>query len=213
MSRANNSSRTNGTSIGVVVGLLMAALGGGLASASSTDSASAATSSSAVNTATTTSAPDVLFSASFFPDPVLHPGAVDPTITSTILCAAGHTTRSVRPPTSYTTRLKQLELGDGGTIKAPNGKTYTVTGEHLPGSIADYELDHLISLELGGDPQDPKNLWMEPWERKGSKFAPAGRGAEGKDVVEGRLHREICKGTEPLTQAQTTIASNWTTAL
>jgi len=29
-----------------------------------------------------------------------------------------------------------------------------------------YEEDHLISLENGGDPKDPKNLWPEPYNTK-----------------------------------------------
>ena len=33
------------------------------------------------------------------------------------------------------------------------------------GSISDYQEDHLISLELGGHPTDPRNLWPEPYPR------------------------------------------------
>ncbi len=127
--------------------------------------------------------------------------------------APRYSTKTVRPSTSYTNRLKQLELGAGGTIKGPSGRSYTVMGEHLPGTIADYELDHLISLQLGGNPEDPANLWMEPRERKGTHLASPGVGAESKDVVEGRLHREVCKtGQLVLPQAQQEIATNWMTA-
>ena len=147
------------------------------------------------------------------PDPVLHPGVVDANRDSAELCAAGFTTKSIRPPVSYTDRLKVLELGDGGTITAPDGTIYMVAGEHLPGAVSDYELDHLVSLELGGDPNDPKNLWLEPWERKGNPpLAPAGQGAESKDVVENRLHREVCNGALTLAQAQQEIMTNWKTA-
>jgi hypothetical protein len=128
------------------------------------------------------------------------------------LCASGFTTKSVRPPTSYTNKLKKLEIGDGGPITAPDGTNYQVTGEHLPGTISDYELDHLVSLEIGGNPVDPKNLWLEPWERRGARFLTAGEGAESKDVIENRLHREVCAGTLPLQQAQQEIATDWTTA-
>jgi hypothetical protein len=31
----------------------------------------------------------------------------------------------------------------------------------LVGNPKDYEEDHLISLELGGAPRDPKNLWPQ----------------------------------------------------
>ena len=33
------------------------------------------------------------------------------------------------------------------------------------GSPSDYQEDHLISLELGGNPTDPRNLWPEPYPR------------------------------------------------
>lgn len=149
----------------------------------------------------------------FLPDPTLHPGTVNVSFTKVQLCAPDFKTSSVRPPTSYTNRLKALEFGNGGPITAPSGKTYIVTGEHLTGSVQDYELDHLISLEIGGDPEDPANLWMEPWERRGSDhLAPAGRGAESKDIIENRLHREVCAGTMSLADAQHEIATDWTTA-
>ncbi len=148
------------------------------------------------------------------PDPILHDGKVDTPkrYTQGDLCAATFHTTNVRPSTSYTNKLKALELGDGGTIVAPTGVTYQITGEHLPGTVADYELDHLISLELGGDPTDPHNLWLQPWERKGRKFASTGSGAESKDLVENRLHREVCASTISLADAQKQIASDWLNA-
>jgi hypothetical protein len=36
---------------------------------------------------------------------------------------------------------------------------YGLTGQRL----SDYELDHLIPLELGGAPAEAANLWPEPW--------------------------------------------------
>jgi hypothetical protein len=150
--------------------------------------------------------------ALFFPDPALHPGAINTGLGASQLCDPAFRTRSIRPPVSYTSKLKQLELDGGGSIKAPSGATYVVEGENLPGTVADYELDHLISLELGGNPEDPKNLWMQPWEKRGAHFAPSGEGAESKDVVENRLHREVCAGTISLTDAQREIASDWTAA-
>jgi hypothetical protein len=146
------------------------------------------------------------------PDPTLHPGAIYPDLGATELCSPTFRTSSIRPSTSYTNPLKQLELGDGGPITGPSGTTYQVVGEQLPGGLADYELDHLIPLTLGGNPEDPKNLWMEPWERKGARFAPPGFGAETKDVLENRLHREVCAGKIALADAQRAIASDWTTA-
>ena len=52
-----------------------------------------------------------------------------------------------------------------------------------------YEEDHLISLENGGHPKDPKNLWPEPYNTKiNGKVV----GARQKDIVEGFIHDEMC---------------------
>ena len=69
----------------------------------------------------------------------------------------------------------------------------------------DLELDHLISLELGGDPLDSLNLWPEPWANPD--------GAHQKDAVENALHRLVCAGKLSLTDAQHRIATNWKHAL
>jgi hypothetical protein len=63
------------------------------------------------------------------------------------------------------------------------------------GSPSDYEEDHLISLELGGAPRDPRNLWPEPITR-----------ARAVDVIESRLRRQICAGTLTLAQGQAEIS-------
>ena len=65
----------------------------------------------------------------------------------------------------------------------------------------DYEVDHLISLELGGS-NSIKNLWLEsyrtsPWN------------ARIKDRLEDKLHSLVCSGKLDLKTAQQTIASNW----
>jgi hypothetical protein len=64
-----------------------------------------------------------------------------------------------------------------------------------------YEEDHLISLELGGSPNDPKNLWPEP----GSSPNP-------KDEIENLCNKKVCSGQITLTQAQHEIATDWQTA-
>jgi hypothetical protein len=64
-----------------------------------------------------------------------------------------------------------------------------------------HEEDHLISLELGGNPRDPKNLWPEMWGTLAqsltsrSPFPPEIVGAKAKDAVENALHTEVCAGT------------------
>jgi hypothetical protein len=201
-----NTGRANSGVLAVVLGVALTAASGGIAAV---DASSQPTASF---TAQASSSSHRSASALLKPDPTLHPSAIDPAATKARLCAPGFTTKSVRPPTSYTGPLKHLELGGGGRIVAPSGTNYTVVGEQLPGQVGDYELDHLISLELGGNPERPANLWMEPYERKGSRLAPLGLGAESKDVVENRLHREVCAGTISLAAAQQAIANNWMTA-
>lgn len=53
----------------------------------------------------------------------------------------------------------------------------------LPGTTADYQEDHLISLELGGNPTDPQNLWPEPWTQ-----------ARRDDRWENRWRAHVCAG-------------------
>jgi hypothetical protein len=70
------------------------------------------------------------------------------------------------------------------------------------GPPSNYEEDHLVPLELGGNPTDPNNLWPEP-----------GASPNAKDGVENDLNRLVCNGQMPLATAQQRIATNWKTAL
>lgn len=126
------------------------------------------------------------------PNHQLTPGAIDPHVTQaniqTTICVHGYT-KTVRPPSYRTTRLKREQIVQYG---------YADT------STRDKEEDHLISLELGGAPMDPHNLWPEPY---------AGPyGARVKDRVEDALHRLVCSGRMPLRTAQKMIATDWISA-
>jgi len=129
------------------------------------------------------------------PDPACTPGATNPGVTAadlaTTVCARGWTA-TIRPPTSVT-----------GPEKAASALAYDYRG---PWSTAEY--DHLVPLELGGDPNDPANLWLEPNDRAGaSSFANT------KDRVENRLRALVCGGQLPLAEAQRAIATDWVAAL
>lgn len=119
------------------------------------------------------------------------PGVIDSRVTqanlATTICRSGYTT-TVRPPSSYTTSLKRRQLAT----------TYADFSDKRTGS---YEEDHLISLELGGHPTDPGNLWPEPYA--------GSTGARVKDRVENRLHQMVCAGSISLARAQREIATNW----
>ncbi len=121
------------------------------------------------------------------PDPHCTPGSVDPAITQadigSTICRSGYTAK-VRPSTSETTKAKY-------DVAYP---AYGIpSGDHS-------ELDHLVSLELGGS-NDITNLWPEV----GSLPNP-------KDKVENALHRAVCEGKVSLRAAQKAIASDWMTA-
>lgn len=63
-----------------------------------------------------------------------------------------------------------------------------------------YEVDHLISLEIGGS-NDIQNLWPEP-------YLPI-PGAHQKDILENKLHKMICSGQILPQQAQSEISHDW----
>lgn len=126
----------------------------------------------------------VIAFAGDLPNPKYTPGVSDPAKTREVLCAPGYTTKTVRPPASYTDKLKRKQLSS----------TYR-------GNDSYAEEDHLISLELGGDPRDPANLWPEPYNST--------HGAKVKDQCEDKLHHAVCKGTVDLKSAQAGISGNW----
>jgi hypothetical protein len=64
-----------------------------------------------------------------------------------------------------------------------------------------YEIDHLVSLELGGA-NDIKNLW--PQSYCGSPY-----NAKIKDKLENELHRQVCLGKMSLESAQLCISKDW----
>ena len=65
-----------------------------------------------------------------------------------------------------------------------------------------YEVDHLIALELGGS-NTIRNLWPEA--------ALPLPGFHEKDKVENYLHRQVCAGRMTLKVAQRKIVTNWLT--
>jgi hypothetical protein len=104
---------------------------------------------------------------------VLNPAVTQANIASTV-CRHGWT-RTVRPPVSYTNGLKAKGL-----------RQY-----RLRGPPSAFQEDHLISLELGGDPTDPRNLWPEPYPR-----------AAAVDQIENDLNHQVCTGSLSLADAQ-----------
>ncbi|WP_331724032.1 hypothetical protein [Streptomyces sp. NBC_00005] len=131
-------------------------------------------------------------------DPKCTPGAISPAVTQanlkSTICRKGGYTSGIRPSTYVTGKEKRL-----------NAASYGFTDR-----MSDAEYDHLISLQLGGDPNDYRNLWVEPAD-------PGHRSGSGvnnkKDPVETKLHTAVCKGQVTLAAAQKAIVTDWTTAL
>src|SRR5207253_5634145 len=90
------------------------------------------------------------------------------------ICKSGWT-RTIRPPVTYTNDLKLKQMRAYGRTGPPSA----------------YQEDHLISLELGGHPTDPRNLWPEPYPRAGSV-----------DQLENELNAKVCAKDLSLDGAQ-----------
>jgi hypothetical protein len=110
--------------------------------------------------------------------PTMTPGALNPDVTQAsiheTICVRGWT-KTIRPPVEYTNALKRKQM-----------RAYGLTGD-----LGDFQEDHLISLELGGDPRDPRNLWPEPYPR-----------AAEVDQIENDLNAQVCSGRLSLADAQ-----------
>lgn len=127
------------------------------------------------------------------PDPDCTPGAVNPTLTADVLQRKGFTTKCVR---------------DAATSAKAKASTYTWYAIPHPkrntGRTQTCELDHVISLELGGaDTLD--NLWPQCGD--GSVLAK--RWFKIKDAVENYLAREVRAGRMDLQEAQDGVTSDW----
>jgi hypothetical protein len=73
-----------------------------------------------------------------------------------------------------------------------------------PARSSEYELDYLITPELGGV-ADARNLWPQP-------FAGTAWNAYVKDELELHLHRLVCKGALDFATAQRELTSDWIAA-
>lgn len=126
----------------------------------------------------------VVFAASAFAQGggiPLNPAVTQATIAETI-CVRGYTA-TVRPPVSYTNRIKKQRMAEMG----------------LPLElISDFQLDHKLPLSLGGSPTDPRNLVLQDVDE-----------AHFKDEVERCLPATVCAGAVSLAQAQQAMWTDW----
>lgn len=116
------------------------------------------------------------------------PGVINPQVTqaniAATICRTGWTA-TIRPPVSVTEPLKRRQMTAYGDTGSPTG----------------YEEDHLIALEIGGNPTDPRNLWPEP------RSGPAT--AARKDTEENSLRKAVCGGRMKLADAQAQMLRDW----
>lgn len=117
----------------------------------------------------------------FVPDPAKTPGAALE-VAAADICAPG-----------YSKRVRNVPI----EVKRQVYASYGIR-RHEPG---EYEIDHLISLELGGS-NSIRNLWPE-------SFRTSPWNAHVKDALENELHRRVCAGTIDLAKAQQIIAQDW----
>lgn len=122
--------------------------------------------------------------ALLLPNPHLTPGAVR-TTNITDLC-----------PHAYTATVrKELKA----STKREVFRRYRVTPTR-----GAYEVDHLVSLELGGS-NDISNLWPQAYHGRFN--------AHDKDALENQLHALVCAGVVDLGEAQRAIALDWIKAM
>ena len=128
------------------------------------------------------------------PDDARTPGVDNPAVTQAnigqTICVHGWTS-TVRPPASYTNALKRKQLAALG---------------YADQNPAHYEEDHRESIEDGGDPRAPANLYPEPY------FPPSGYGARVKDKLETATSHAICRRAITLAQGRAILKGNWRTA-
>ena len=132
------------------------------------------------DTATATSNASPYGAFPYLPDPTKTPGdTLD--VTASDICVSGYSSKVRNVPQSEKDQVYQ-EYG---------------ISSHAPNS---YEVDHLISLELGGS-NSISNLWPESYTGDWN--------AHIKDKLENKLHDLVCSGTLDLKSAQQQIATNW----
>ncbi len=129
--------------------------------------------------------------SSGLPNLKLTPGAINPAVTQatirSTICVVGWTA-TVRPPVAYTNQLKYDQLHSG----------YNLDGDL---NMKHYEEDHIVPLEVGGNPSSTLNLFPEP---RNIKF-----GAYFKDQLENRIHQLVCSSQLSLHLAQRVFLVNW----
>lgn len=129
----------------------------------------------------------LLFLALVIPDSALTPGVIDPSVTMEMVCQKG----------GYTNKA-------GVRNVSSSTKKQVFAEYHIDPKSDKFEIDHLISLELGGK-NDIQNLWPQSYTSKPYN-------AHLKDALEDRLHAMVCHKQITIQEAQHEIVGDWTVA-
>lgn len=120
------------------------------------------------------------------PDKTCTAGEINPQITQAnikqTICNTDKkkwNTGMIRPPSSYTDKLKQQGMID----------------YNLPLNPSLYEEDHKYPLIDSGNATDPNNLWPEPYSINVDGFEA---GARTKDKLEVKFNKLLCSGKKTL---------------
>lgn len=124
---------------------------------------------------------------SIYPDPIKTPGSIFENITEKEICVPG-----------YASSVRNVSA----SLKKKIYKSYNISGNWtgICSGENGCEIDHLISLQLGGD-NSQENLWPQKYDGE--------YGAYAKDKLENRLHNLVCDGKLGLRTAQKEIAEDW----
>jgi hypothetical protein len=189
--RAKSTNRF-GVGIALTVALLLAGCASTTKSATRVAATTPTTVTAAPTSLTTAEAPTTVAALALPAAPAgvpvqnhtLTPGDVFPGVTAAQVCVPG-----------YSASVRAVSFAEKTAVFAEY-RTFDTPGA--------YEVDHLISLELGGS-NNITNLWPEPYAGP--------NGARAKDKVENSLHADVCAGRLTLQAAQTKIAADWWNAV
>lgn len=131
-----------------------------------------------------------------YPDPVCNPGAISPRVTQAniheTVCSRNRFPDPSRPnlTVSWNARERALYLprSDSDARRRQMASAYNLA------PTANFELDHIVPISLGGGPQAVANTFPQPWD--------GAHGANAKDKVEVDTWRKLCSGQLSLAQAQ-----------
>ncbi len=120
------------------------------------------------------------------PDRRCSPGAYYSRLTKAVICSSSFHTGAVR----------DVPQSEKYAVEQEYGLRAKLYGRTL-------EIDHIVSLELGGS-NDIANLYPEE-----ARFRNGSPGYRIKDKLENRLHDMVCAGQISLRSAQRQIAADW----